>query len=265
MAVPFYNHRSTHFLSLSLLPSLSLLTSDAETAASAYRNLQDTDVRGRPLRIDYAELDETFQGRTTQNGQIDPSSAGGGGGGGGPSGGRGRGGRGGGPIGNGPNRTGGMDQGWGNRSQNPLPPPSMQQPPGQGFQSTAPPPAGQLPNDLPKGKPLPNGVSSGDAITQTLAALPPGQLLDIMSQMKVSLMESAQVLLLFDSFRRRTTARKGRVYAFFSLFLPSSSTISLYSPLSRVEISDSSSSGFSFFISSFFSKFKRTSHEPKET
>lgn len=44
-------------------------------------------------------------------------------------------------------------------------------------------PAGSLP-PLPPGKELPPGVSATDAISRTLNALPPSQVLDILSQMK---------------------------------------------------------------------------------
>lgn len=39
---------------------------------------------------------------------------------------------------------------------------------------------------LPAGIALAGGVGAVDSISQTLATMPPGQLLDIMSQMKVS-------------------------------------------------------------------------------
>lgn len=42
-----------------------------------------------------------------------------------------------------------------------------------------------LPPNLPSGVPIAPGIAATDAITQTLATLPPNQLLDIMSQMKV--------------------------------------------------------------------------------
>lgn len=46
--------------------------------------------------------------------------------------------------------------------------------------------SGALPPNLPQGQPLPNGLASTDAISQTLAAIPPNQLLDILGQMRVS-------------------------------------------------------------------------------
>lgn len=44
---------------------------------------------------------------------------------------------------------------------------------------------GPPPKALPMGVPLQHGTSATDSISQTLATMPPGQLLDIMSQMKV--------------------------------------------------------------------------------
>lgn len=44
---------------------------------------------------------------------------------------------------------------------------------------------GPPPKPLPLGVPLQHGTSATDSISQTLATMPPGQLLDIMSQMKV--------------------------------------------------------------------------------
>lgn len=83
---------------------------DAETAASAVRNLNDVEVGGRPLRLDYADAD---------------------------------------PM---------QDNGRG-RTPNVLP-------------------------TLPEGVPIPPSVSATDVITQTIASLPPNQLMDILTQMK---------------------------------------------------------------------------------
>jgi cleavage stimulation factor subunit 2 len=44
---------------------------------------------------------------------------------------------------------------------------------------------GSLPPNLPTGIPVPPGMTATDSITQTLATMPPDQLLDILSQMKV--------------------------------------------------------------------------------
>ena len=83
---------------------------DAETAASAVRNLNDVEVGGRPLRLDYADADpmqDNGRGRTPN---VQPT--------------------------------------------------------------------------LPEGVPIPLGVSATDVITQTIASLPPNQLMDILTQMK---------------------------------------------------------------------------------
>jgi hypothetical protein len=135
---------------------------DAETAASAVRNLNDVDVGGRCLRIDRAEEDPLFEGRTTQMGQMDEALP--------PRGARG-------PRAFGPGARGGFggappgatDGGWGNRGG----------PGGPGA------PPAQLPPNLPPGQNLPPGADPTDAISQTLASLPPGKLLDVMAQMKV--------------------------------------------------------------------------------
>lgn len=53
---------------------------------SAVRNLNHTDVKGRPLRIDLADSDPFLEGKTTTRGELDgeqkagPSGGGGGGG-----------------------------------------------------------------------------------------------------------------------------------------------------------------------------------------
>lgn len=51
-------------------------------------------------------------------------------------------------------------------------------------------PTGNPGKPLPSGVALLPGVSAVDSISQTLAAMPPGQLLDIMSQMKVGVLFS---------------------------------------------------------------------------
>ena len=43
---------------------------DHETAASAVRNLNNTDVGGRPLRIDLADSDPFLEGKTTVRGEL---------------------------------------------------------------------------------------------------------------------------------------------------------------------------------------------------
>lgn len=46
--------------------------SDHDTAASAVRNLNGTEVNGRPLRIDLADSDPFFEGKTTKSGRTRP-------------------------------------------------------------------------------------------------------------------------------------------------------------------------------------------------
>jgi len=172
---------------------------DPETAASAVRNLNEVEVGGRPLRISFADIDPLMEGRSTQHGQFDqedlrkraaavgragrPGTFGHGGG------------RGGGAGGGGWQQRGPMDNGFGQRQFGGGPGgppyggsggPHMGGPPGgyggpMGASGGAP---VALPPNLPAGVPLPAGVGATDAITQTLATLPPNQLLDIMGQMK---------------------------------------------------------------------------------
>lgn len=110
------------------------------------RNLQGVEVGGRGLRLDFADTDNAGVKRGGA-----PERGGGGGGGGRDARDAGRGGGGGG---------GGYDGG----SRRDVGPP---------------------PKPLPLGVPLQDGTSATDSISQTLATMPPGQLLDIMSQMKV--------------------------------------------------------------------------------
>ena len=49
---------------------LSTCPLDHETAASAVRNLNNTDVGGRPLRIDLADSDPFLEGKTTVRGEL---------------------------------------------------------------------------------------------------------------------------------------------------------------------------------------------------
>ncbi|GAC97449.1 RNA recognition motif containing protein [Pseudozyma hubeiensis SY62] len=178
---------------------------DPETAASAVRNLNEVEVGGRPLRISFADIDPLMEGRSTQHGQFDQedlrrraAAAGRAGrpgtfGHGGTT-------RGGGNVGAGAGwqQRGPFDNGFGQRQLGGGPPgaqgyagPGGAQmgggaQGGYGAPGSMAPAGGPytLPPNLPAGVPLPAGVGSTDAITQTLATLPPNQLLDIMSQMK---------------------------------------------------------------------------------
>lgn len=132
---------------------------DPETAASAVRNLNDVDVGGRSLRIDWADVDPVFQGRTTQMGQIEGEL---------------------------PKREGrrpplgGPNAGFGGGANNTPP---------QGGPAGMPPQMGFNIHNVPQGTPLPPGKSATDAITDTLATLPPNQLLDVMGHIKVSVIQ----------------------------------------------------------------------------
>lgn len=132
---------------------------DPETAASAVRNLNDVDVGGRSLRIDWADVDPVFQGRTTQMGMIEGELP------------KREGRRPGNPGFGGFNKGGGPGAGPG---------------PGPDTMGPGAPPYTYNTNNVPPGVNLPSGVTATDAITNTLATLPPNQLMDIMSQMKVS-------------------------------------------------------------------------------
>ncbi|KAK5131154.1 hypothetical protein LTR08_001240 [Meristemomyces frigidus] len=117
---------------------------DVDAAASAVRNMNDFDIMGRTLRVDYS------------------NDNGGGKGGGAP---------------------GGHSDGEGGRAPPPPHftmgnAPSQQQPMngGGGDPSALP--------SLPPGVDLPNGLSAPDAISKTLSTLPAPQLLDILSQVK---------------------------------------------------------------------------------
>ncbi|KAI1765313.1 hypothetical protein GGR53DRAFT_490689 [Hypoxylon sp. FL1150] len=103
---------------------------DADSAASAVRNLNDYEIMGRKLRVDYST-----------EGRVDGDD----------------------------NNTASTQIGQTTNGASHIPTQSA--------------PAGSLP-PLPPGKELPPGVSATDAISRTLNALPPSQVLDILSQMK---------------------------------------------------------------------------------
>ncbi|KAM7207662.1 hypothetical protein V8F20_001929 [Naviculisporaceae sp. PSN 640] len=111
---------------------------DYDSAASAVRNLNDYEVMGRKLRVDFSN--ETVGDDDDKRDQHGGNA--------------------------------------GNQTTNSYSQPSngnANNPPAAGS-STLPP--------LPQGKDLPPGVTCSDAISRTLNALPPSQLLDILQQMK---------------------------------------------------------------------------------
>ncbi|KAF8153242.1 hypothetical protein B0H34DRAFT_722769 [Crassisporium funariophilum] len=109
---------------------------DHETAASAVRNLNNTDVGGRPLRIDLADSDPFLEGKTTVRGEL-------------------------------------LDGG--------VPGPSE---PRSGWRGGGGRDADNFLASLPPGIQVPKGTSALDSISQTLASMPPNQLMDVLSQMK---------------------------------------------------------------------------------
>ncbi|KAJ8521510.1 hypothetical protein ONZ45_g1816 [Pleurotus djamor] len=123
---------------------------DHETAMSAVRNLNNTDVGGRPLRIDLADSDPFLEGKTTVRGEIiDGGDYGGGSGSGGGGSGR-----------------------WGSR--------------GGGGGSTSGGGGGgrEFLVGIPPGVPIAPGQTSLDSISQTLATMDPGALTEVLAQMK---------------------------------------------------------------------------------
>ncbi|KAK4539314.1 hypothetical protein LTR36_000807 [Oleoguttula mirabilis] len=116
---------------------------DADAAASAVRNLNEHDIMGRTLRVDYSN--DNGGGKGNQRDQ----------------------------------QHGGDGDNGGGRA----PPPAHFSAPPQ--MNGGPPPAdpSALP-PLPPGVDLPAGVTAPDAISKTLATVPPPQLLEILSQMK---------------------------------------------------------------------------------
>lgn len=108
---------------------------------SAVRNLNGTDVGGRPLRIDLADSDPFLEGKTTVRGELIDSG----------------------------------EPRWRERERD--------------FDDRRNPPRPQDPNaflsTLPMGVPVPPGSTSLDTISQILATMDPGQLMEVLAQMKV--------------------------------------------------------------------------------
>lgn len=150
---------------------------DTQTAESAIRNLQGIEIGGRALRLDFADV-----------GNHDTREAGGR-----PPPPKGR-------------RAAAMaqanrDEFGGGGGRGPM---------GNGNGQT---PIGGLPPDLPRGQPLVAGQAATDQISQTLAAIPPGQLAEITGQMK-QLVATAP-----DQARQLLTANPQLTYALFQAML----------------------------------------------
>lgn len=67
---PRIREPTTIFLPFSNLICV-VISPDHETAMSAVRNLNHTDVKGRPLRIDLADSDPFLEGKTTTRGELE--------------------------------------------------------------------------------------------------------------------------------------------------------------------------------------------------
>ena len=124
---------------------------DADAAASAVRNLDKHPIGGRELRVDFSHVDSKgdTQDGAPSNYQPHPPP---------------------------------QPQHQGAGGANGMPPQPPPPPPGHG------PGAHAGVGPLPQGVELPSNLSAPDAISKTLATLPPPQLLDILSQMKTLVM-----------------------------------------------------------------------------
>ncbi|BGP54525.1 hypothetical protein JCM8202_001607 [Rhodotorula sphaerocarpa] len=198
---------------------------DADTAASALRNLQGVEVGGRGLRLDFADTDDAPPPKRFRGPGAPPAGPGlagyGGayGGGGGPA-----------PpmpmqpmMGGAPPSGPGMLGAGGPMGMGApggaMPPagaggsPVVAGPPAGGY-AIPPAPAGSTgPRPLPQGVPVEPGKSAIDKITETIGTMPPGQLLDIMSQMKALVTASPY------EARALLTAQPQLSYALFQAML----------------------------------------------
>jgi len=131
---------------------------DHETAASAVRNLNNTDVGGRPLRIDLADSDPFLEGKTTVRGEL-------------------------------------LDGGFPGPSE---PRSQQWRPPGGGGGRGAASETEAFLANLPPGIQVPKGLSVLDSISQSLASMAPNQLMEVLAQMKAFVIthpEHARILL----------------------------------------------------------------------
>ncbi|BGP46866.1 hypothetical protein JCM10450v2_002717 [Rhodotorula kratochvilovae] len=184
---------------------------DADTAASAIRNLQGVEVGGRGLRLDFADTDDAPPSKRFRGGPGGPPPMGGAG----PAGyGGAYGGGGGAP----PPAPGGYN-GYQPLGGAPAAPPAMQMsgavaaPPPGGYNIPPPVPGATGPRPLPQGVPVEPGKQATDKITETIGTMAPGQLLDIMSQMKALVTASPY------EARALLTAQPQLSYALFQAML----------------------------------------------
>jgi hypothetical protein len=125
---------------------------DHETALSAVRNLNNTDVGGRPLRIDLADSDPFLEGKTTVRGEI-------------------------------------IDGG----APGPTEPRSQWRSGGHSGHRDGPGGDSAFLANLPPGIQIPQSASALDYISQTLASMPPHQLMEVLAQMKVKSLSRANI------------------------------------------------------------------------
>ncbi|PRQ73068.1 hypothetical protein AAT19DRAFT_15821 [Rhodotorula toruloides] len=191
---------------------------DADTAASAIRNLQGVEVGGRGLRLDFADTEDAPPSKRFRGGAGGPPGGMGGppGGGGGYGGAYGGGGGGGGGYGSMP--PAGPPLGGAPGAGVPIPPPGREGgivvgPPAGGYNIPPPVPGATGPRPLPAGVPVEPGKSATDKITETIGTMAPGQLLDIMSQMKALVTASPY------EARALLTAQPQLSYALFQAML----------------------------------------------
>jgi len=146
---------------------------DHETAQSAVRNLNNVDCGGRPLRIDLADSDPFLEGKTTVRGELVDVPK------------RHR--------ADGPERDRDHRYGSGPKS---------------GVAS-----GGDWLSQVPRGKPLQSGMTSMDAISQVVADIRPGQMMDILGAMKSFILDQP------DRARTLLTAHPQLAYALFQALL----------------------------------------------
>lgn len=151
---------------------------DHETALSAVRNLNNVDCGGRPLRIDLADSDPFLEGKTTVRGELVDNSG----------------------------------SNWRERYRD------SDRDRDYRYGSKGGPSSGSggstdWLSSLPRGTPLAPGQSSMDAISQTVAGLRPGQMMETLSSMKAFILEHP------DKARMLLTANPQLAYALFQALL----------------------------------------------
>lgn len=150
---------------------------DHDTALSAVRNLNGQEIGGRPLRIDLADSDPFLEGKTTIRGEL---------------------------IDSGETRAQWRERERDRERDDPRG--------GSGGRGAKTDPKAFL-SGLPPGVPVPQGSSVLDAISRTLATTDPGQILEVLAQMK------AFVITHPDQARALLVAHPQLGYALFQALL----------------------------------------------